>query len=279
MGILDGRVAVVTGASKGIGRVISQMFASEGARVVCAARSRDLVEETASAIKQAGGDAIAVVADVSREDDAKQLMLRAADAYGRLDTLVNNAGDGGPTKPVQDYAVEDWFYTLNSCLTSSYLCARFAVPHMIQAGRGAIVNISSMAGRRGRAFRGGGCAAKAGEGGLTYGLALELGRHNITVNAVLPGAVEGDRIDRVIAGQAEVRGISVEQQRKAFVDRSPLKRMATAEDIARAAAFLCSDHARSISGQCLPVNSGERASLMGAGGWAGGWWLEAGGWD
>jgi NAD(P)-dependent dehydrogenase (short-subunit alcohol dehydrogenase family) len=95
---------------------------------------------------------------------------------------------------------------------------------------------------------------------MTYGLALELGRHNITVNAVLPGAVEGDRIDRVIAGQAEVRGISVEQQRKAFVDRSPLKRMATAEDIARAAAFLCSDHARSISGQCLPVNSGEPAS-------------------
>jgi NAD(P)-dependent dehydrogenase (short-subunit alcohol dehydrogenase family) len=131
---------------------------------------------------------------------------------------------------------------------------------MIQAGRGAIVNISSMAGRRGLAYRVGYCAAKAGQVGMTYGLALELGRHNITVNAVLPGAVEGDRIDRVIAGQAEMRGISVEQQRKAFVDRSPLKRMATAEDIARAAAFLCSDHARSISGQCLPVNAGEPAS-------------------
>ena len=97
------------------------MFASEGARVICAARSHDLVEETASAIKQAGGDAIAVTADVSREDEAKQLMQRAVDVYGRLDTLVNNAGDGGPTKPIQDYAVEDWFYTLNSCLTSSYL--------------------------------------------------------------------------------------------------------------------------------------------------------------
>jgi NAD(P)-dependent dehydrogenase (short-subunit alcohol dehydrogenase family) len=260
MGILQGRVAVVTGASKGIGRVISELFAGEGARVVCAARSRELVEQAAAAIKQAGGDAIAVAADVSREDDARQLMQRAVDAYGRLDTLVNNAGDGGPTKPVQDYAVEDWFYTLNSCLTSSYLCARFAVPHMIQAGRGAIVNISSMAGRRGLAYRVGYCASKAGQVGMTYGLALELGRHNITVNAVLPGAVEGDRIDRVIAGQAEMRGISVEQQRKAFVDRSPLKRMATAEDIAHAAAFLCSDHARSISGQCLPVNSGEPAS-------------------
>ena len=134
------------------------------------------------------------------------------------------------------------------------------VPFMIEAGRGAIVNIASMAGRRGLAYRVGYCSAKAGQIGMVYGLALELGRHNITVNAVLPGAVEGDRIDRVIAGQAEMRGISVDQQRKAFVDRAPLKRMATAEDIASAAMFLCSDLARSISGQCMPVNAGEPAS-------------------
>ena len=260
MGILNDRVAVVTGASKGIGRVISQVFAGEGARVICAARSRDLVEETVASIRKAGGDATAMTADVSREDDVRQLMQRSVETYGRLDTLVNNAGDGGPTKPVEDYPTDDWFYTLNSCLTSSYLCVRFAVPFMIQAGRGAIVNISSMAGRRGLAYRVGYCASKAGQVGMTYGLALELGRHNITVNAVLPGAVEGDRIDRVIAGQAEVRGISVEQQRKAFVDRAPLKRMVSAEDIAQAAVFLCSDHARSISGQCLPVNAGEPAS-------------------
>jgi NAD(P)-dependent dehydrogenase (short-subunit alcohol dehydrogenase family) len=258
--MLTGRVAVVTGASKGIGRVISETCAREGARVVCVARSRDLVEETAAAITQAGGEAIAVVADVSREDEARMLMQRAADAFGRLDTLINNAGDGGPTKPVQEYTVDEWFYTINSCLTTSYLCARFAVPLMIASGRGAIVNVSSMAGRRGLAYRVGYCAAKAGQVGMTYGLALELGRHNITVNAVLPGAVEGDRIDRVIAAQAEMRGISVEKQRKAFVDRSPLKRMATAQDIASAVAFLCSDLARSISGQCLPVNAGEPAS-------------------
>jgi NAD(P)-dependent dehydrogenase (short-subunit alcohol dehydrogenase family) len=187
-------------------------------------------------------------------------MQRAAGAFGHLDTLINNAGDGGPTKPIQDYTADEWFYTINSCLTTSYLCARFAVPLMIAAGRGAIVNVSSMAGRRGLAYRVGYCAAKAGQVGMTYGLALELGRHDITVNAVLPGAVEGDRIDRVIAAQAEMRGISVEKQRKAFVDRSPLKRMATAQDIASAVAFLCSDLARSVSGQCLPVNAGEPAS-------------------
>ena len=259
MGLLVDRVAIITGASKGIGKVTSELFAREGARVVCAARSKDLVAETAAAIERAGGSALAVVADLGREQDVRSLVGRTVDRFGRLDCLVNNAGDGGPTAPVQDYSLEDWDYTITSCLTSSYLCARFAVPAMISAGGGSIVNIASMAGKRGLAFRVGYCAAKAGQIGMTAGLAVELGRHNIRVNAIAPGAVEGDRIDRVIAGQAEVRGISVEQQRKVFVARAPLGRMATAEDIAWAAAFLCSDHARNISGQCIPVNAGEPA--------------------
>ena len=257
---LADRVAIVTGASKGIGRAISQRLGREGARVVCAARSEALVEETASLVRAEGGDAIAVVADVSREADAGRLAQEAVRAFGRVDCLINNAGDGGPTKPVQEYETEDWFYTINSCLTSSYLCARFAVPALIQAGGGVIVNIASMAGRRGLAYRVGYCSAKAGQIGLTYGLAVELGRHNIRVNAILPGAIAGDRIDRVIAGQAQVRGISEDAMRKTFLDRSPLRRMAEADDIAALAAFLCCDDARNISGQCIPVNAGEPAS-------------------
>jgi NAD(P)-dependent dehydrogenase (short-subunit alcohol dehydrogenase family) len=249
----------VTGASKGIGRVTSQLFAQEGAKVVCAARTQALVEETAALIVRQGGDAIAVAADASKEDDVKGMVDKGLGAFGHVDCLVNNAGDGGPTKPVQDYLIEDWLYTVNSCLTSSYLCARFAVPAMIQAGRGAIVNVASMAGRRGLAYRVGYCSAKAGQIGMTYGLALELGRHNITVNAIAPGAVEGDRIDRVIAGQAQVRGISEEAMRKSFTDRSPLRRMTAAEDIAWVGVFLCSDLARNISGQCIPVTAGEPA--------------------
>src|SRR6478672_2781727 len=239
---------------------MSQRFAREGAKVVCAARSDALVNETVALIRSAGGDAIAVVGDASVEDGAKTIVDAGTKAFGRLDTLVNNAGDGGPTKAVQDYATDDWFYTINSCLTSAYLCTRFAVPAMIAAGRGAIVNIASMAGRRGLAYRVGYCSAKAGQIGMTYGLALELGRHNITVNAIAPGAVAGDRIDRVIQGQAEVRGVAVERMRQTFVDRSPLRRMSTAEDIASLAAFLCSDLARNISGQCVPVTAGEPAS-------------------
>jgi NAD(P)-dependent dehydrogenase (short-subunit alcohol dehydrogenase family) len=260
MGLLTGRVAIVTGASKGIGRVTAELFAAEGARVVCAARTRSLVEETAARICGNGGDALAVACDVSRQEDADQLVARTMQHYGRLDCLVNNAGDSGPTRPVQEYSLEDWHYTVDSCLTSAFLCAKFAVPPMIISGGGVVINIASMAGRRGLPYRVGYCAAKAGQTGLTYGLAVELGPHNIRVNAILPGAVEGDRIDRVIAGQAGLRGLSEHEMRRTFVERAPLKRMATADDVAQLTVFLCSDGARNISGQCIPINAGDPAS-------------------
>jgi len=259
MGQLEGKVALITGASKGIGRVMSRLFAKEGAAVVCAARSRDLVEETAALIKSDGGRAVAVTGDAATEGDVQRMVAAGVKAFGKLDVLVNNAGDGGPTKRVQEYTTDDWFYTINSCLTSSYMCTRFAVPEMIRAGGGVIVNISSTAGRRGLPFRIGYCSAKAGQVGMTYGLALELSPHNIRVNAIAPGAVEGDRIDRVIAGQAEVRGVAVEDMRRSFVERSPLKRMTTAEDIATLAVYLCSDAAKNLSGQCISVTAGEPA--------------------
>jgi 3-oxoacyl-[acyl-carrier protein] reductase len=149
MGLLDGKVAIITGASKGIGRALSLRFAREGAAVVCAARSADLVKETAAQVRGAGGRAIAVVCDAAIEDDVRRLVAAGVKEFGKIDTLVNNAGDGGVTKPVQDYSMEDWRYTIDSCLTSSYLCMRFVVPEMIKGGGGAIVNISSGAGRRG----------------------------------------------------------------------------------------------------------------------------------
>jgi len=117
--------------------------------------------------------------------------------------------------------------------------------------------VSSLAGRRGLPYRVGYCSAKAGQVGMTYGLALELAPHNIRVNAIAPGAVEGDRIDRVIAGQAHMRGISPTEMRRAMMERSPLKRMVTAPDIAELAVFLSSDLAQNISGQCIAVSAGE----------------------
>jgi NAD(P)-dependent dehydrogenase (short-subunit alcohol dehydrogenase family) len=259
MGVLDGRVAIVTGASKGLGREISEQFAQQGASVVCVARSADLVKETAGRIQAAGGKALALVCDAAKEDEVRAMVASAVQTFGKVDVLVNNAGDGGPTKPVQEYTTEDWFYTINSCLTSSYMCIRFVVPEMIKAGRGAIVNVSSMAGRRGLAYRIGYCSAKAGQVGMAYGLALELGPKNIRINVIAPGAVEGDRIDSVIAGQARVRGLSEADVRRAMTERSPLRRFVRADDIAALAVFLCSDLAKNISGQVIPVNAGEPA--------------------
>jgi NAD(P)-dependent dehydrogenase (short-subunit alcohol dehydrogenase family) len=259
MGLLEGKVAIITGASKGIGRGMALRFGREGARVVCAARSAAAVRETAAEVQGAGGQAIAIVCDAAVEDDVRRLVAGSVEAFGTVGLLVNNAGDGGPTKPVQDYSMDDWRYTVDSCLTSSYLCTRFVVPEMIKAGGGAIVNISSGAGRRGLAYRIGYCSAKAGQVGMTYGMALELAPHNIRVNCVAPGAVEGDRIERVIAGQAEARGVSIEAVRAAIMERLPLKRMVTADDIVDATVFFCSDMARSISGQVLAVNAGEPA--------------------
>src|SRR5262245_34355463 len=259
MGLLEGKVAIITGASKGIGRVMAMRFGREGARVVCAARSAELVKETAAQVQKAGAKAVAVVGDAAVEDDVRRLVAAGVEAFGKIDTLVNNAGDGGATKPVQDYSMEDWRYTIDSCLTSSYLCTRFVVPEMIKARGGAIVNISSGAGRRGLAYRIGYCAAKAGQVGMTYSMALELAPHNIRVNCVAPGAVEGDRIDRVIAGQAKARGISEAEMRAALIERTPLKRMVAADDIVDATVFFCSDMTRSVSGQVLAVNAGEPA--------------------
>ena len=182
-------------------------------------------------IRADGGKSIAIVADVSTEDGARRVVEQGVEVFGHVDCLITNAGDSGPTKAVEDYPFDEWRYTIDSCLTSSYLCIRFAVPEMVRAGRGTIVNIASMAGRRGLPYRIGYCSAKGGQIGMTYGLALELGRHNITVNAVLPGAVEGDRIERVIAAQAEARGSSPDEVKKIFLQRSPLRRMTSESGI------------------------------------------------
>lgn len=258
MGILEGKVAIITGASKGIGRVTALRFAREGAKVICAARSTDLVQETAAMIRAAGGEAVAVTCDAAKEDDVRRMVQAGVAAFGKITSLVNNAGDGGPTKRVQDYTTEEWYYTIDSGLTSAYMCTRFAVPEIIKAGGGgAIVMLSSTTGRRGAPFRVGYCAAKAGVVGMAYGLCLELAQFDITVNAIAPGAVAGDRIDRQIADRARLENRPVEEVHQAFLRRAPLGRMAAPDDIAALAAFLCSDQARNISGQCISITAGE----------------------
>jgi NAD(P)-dependent dehydrogenase (short-subunit alcohol dehydrogenase family) len=252
---LDGKVALITGGASGMGASEAEIFAREGAKVVVA----DVLE--AEGRKVAGGlgkSGLFVRLDVTSEAGWQEAVAAARSTFGKLDILVNNAGISGTFDP-DTLSTSAWDRLMDVNAKGVFLGMKHVIPLMEGAGGGAIVNISSGAGRRGLPFRIGYCSAKAGQVGMTYGMALELAPHNITVNCVAPGAIEGDRIARVIEGQAKQRGMTPEAMRKAMLERSPLKRMATAEDISAAAAFLCSPAARNISGQVLPVNAGEPA--------------------
>jgi NAD(P)-dependent dehydrogenase (short-subunit alcohol dehydrogenase family) len=248
MGILDGQVAVITGASKGIGRVMSQLFAKEGAAVVCAARSGALVDETVALVTKAGGRAVAVTGDAAKEADVKRIVATGLKAFGKLDTLVNNAGDGGPTRPVQEYTEEDWFYTINSCLTSSYMCIRFIVPEMIKAGGGAIVNISSISGFVGQdrihmAYN----ASKGAVRIMTKSAAVQYAKDGIRVNSVHPGVMPPMRTSQASADP---------EWRAKMLRVIPLKREGRVDEVANAVLFLASDEASYITGTELVVDGG-----------------------
>ena len=194
-------------------------------------------------------------ADVSSDSEVKHLFNEIEKSLGGLDILVNNAGIAGPTGGVDEISSEEWRRTLDICLTGQYLCAHHAVPMLKQAGGGAIINLSSAAGRFGYAFRSPSAAAKWGVIGVTQSLAKELGPENIRVNAILPGIVEGPRITGVIQARADQYGVSYAEMEKTYLDRVSMRRMVTAQDVAAAALYLASPAGRNISGQSLGVDA------------------------
>ena len=173
---------------------------------------------------------------------------------GGLESLVNNAGIAGPTGSVEDIAPDDWAHCIDVCLTGQFLCAHYAVPMLKDAGGGSIVCMSSAAGRFGYAFRTPYAAAKWGVIGLTQSLAKELGPANIPVNAILPGIIEGPRIEGVIADRAKQTGVSPDEMKEDYINRISLRRMTPPEDVADMVAFLISDAGRNLSGQSFPVD-------------------------
>lgn len=177
----------------------------------------------------------------------------AVECMGGLDVLVNNAGIAGPTKRVEDIGVDEWDRTIAVDLSSMFYCVRRAVPLLRQAGGGSIINLSSIAGRLAYPLRTPYAAAKWGVVGLTKSLAAELGPSNIRVNAILPGVVEGDRVNQVVKARAAARGISFEEAMEQFVAPVSLRRMVRAEDIANMAVFLATPAGMNISGQALSV--------------------------
>jgi NAD(P)-dependent dehydrogenase (short-subunit alcohol dehydrogenase family) len=244
------RVLVTAGAS-GIGRAIADLFLDQGAQVHICDVSDTFLADFRSTHPKAG----CTKADVSSDSEVKHLIDEIEKSLGGLDILVNNAGIAGPTGGVDEISSEEWRRTLDICLTGQYLCAHHAVPMLKQAGGGAIINLSSAAGRFGYAFRSPYAAAKWGVIGFTQSLAKELGPENIRVNAILPGIVEGPRITGVIQARADQFGVSYAEMEKTYLDRVSMRRMVTAQDVATAALYLASPAGRNISGQSLGVDA------------------------
>lgn len=243
------RVAVTAGAG-GIGLAIAELLHSLGVRVaIC-----DLDTGALERVSQNLSGCIAQKADVSDEADVDAFFDAIEAQFGGLDALVNNAGIAGPTAGVEDISPEDWRRCIDICLTGQFLCLRRAVPLLKAAGGGSVVSMSSAAGKHGYAYRTPYSAAKFGIIGLTQSLAKELGPDNIRVNAILPGIVEGPRMDGVIADRAAATGVSHAEMEAEYLNNISLRRMVTVEDIASTIAFLLSDAGANLSGQSLAVD-------------------------
>jgi NAD(P)-dependent dehydrogenase (short-subunit alcohol dehydrogenase family) len=256
---LEGRVAIITGGGRGIGRAIARRFVAEGAAVVLAATGRKGLEETAAEIRAAGGRASVTETDVADESAVARMVAGAMAEHGRIDILVNNAGVSGPTARVVDTDRAEWDRTLAVNVTGAFLCSKHAAPHMIARRSGRILNITSIAGLIGYALRSPYAVSKWGMIALTRSLALELGEHGITVNAIAPGAVQGERVESVIRNRAAVLGRKEEDvAREFFIEPTALKRMVDPDDVAATALHLASDDARNITGETISVSAGFR---------------------
>jgi NAD(P)-dependent dehydrogenase (short-subunit alcohol dehydrogenase family) len=252
---LIGRTAIITGAGRGIGRAISLLLAREGAQVVLVARSVPELAAVTAEIQESHGRAMAVSADVTIPIQVEEMVARALAQFGRLDILVNNAGGAGSELPVDELSLESWHDVLDSNLTSAFLCTRSVVPFMKECG-GRIVNVSSVAAKTGLPYRAGYSAAKSGVIGFTRAMALELGPYQINVNCVVPGSVSGERLDRVIRGQAQREGLTPQAIEGRMKQKSPLGRLIPPEDVAAAVLWLVGPDGGNITGEDVNITAG-----------------------
>ena len=255
---LNGRSVIITGPAKGMGRAVSLAFAREGADLVLAGRDTAAIMPVAAEAKKAGVKAIVVACDVTREADCAGLARAALEAFGGIDILVNVAGGSGPigkTGAETTQAEFDDIVQLN--MTGCFNTIHAVLPKMIAKKSGKIVNVGGTFGMRGRAGRLAYSASKWGLRGITKSFALEVGQHNINVNCVAPGMVDGPRFrEKVCADMARKLGISLEQAMERHAADYALKRVSTDEDVANACLFLASDVSRQITGVDLPVDGG-----------------------
>lgn len=254
---LKDQVAIVTGAAKGMGRAISLRLAAEGAHLVLAAREAPPLEAVAVEARTFGRRALVVPTDVRDEATVRAMVDATVDAFARIDILVNCAGTTGPIEtPVHELKVEDWDEILAVNLRGTFLPTKHVVPVLLRQKRGKIVNIAGTSGLRGYKLRAAYSASKWAVRGFTRTVALEVGPHGITVNCVAPGIVAGDRMDRLCREKARRRGWTPEQVHAEYVQEMALRRVTTADDVANAVLFLCTEDSRNMTGQCLTVDGG-----------------------
>ncbi|HEY2968324.1 MAG TPA: SDR family oxidoreductase [Casimicrobiaceae bacterium] len=242
------RVLVTAGAA-GIGKAFAETFADAGAKVfIC-----DVDQAALAAFHTARPEIGGCIADVA-DPQAVDVLFDATTAFlSGLDVLINNAGIAGPTAPVEDIDIADWQRTIAVDLNGMFYCTRKAVPLLKAAGGGSIINLSSVAGRLGFPLRTPYSAAKWAVVGFTKSLAIELGPANIRVNAIQPGVVEGERIERVISAKAKALGVSFDDFKRQLLSKVSLRRTVSPVDIANMALFLATDAGHNISGQALSV--------------------------
>jgi NAD(P)-dependent dehydrogenase (short-subunit alcohol dehydrogenase family) len=242
--------ALVTGGAGGIGFAIAKRFVEAGWQVLIC----DTNDEALAQARAAVPGLLGVRCDCSKAAEIEQLFSALGQQLGDLDCLVNNVGIGGPTKSAEELSSEDWQKVLDINLTGTFEVTRRAIP-LLKASAGTIINMSSAAGRYGYPNRIAYSTTKWGLIGFTKTLAMELGIHDVTANAILPGAVGGERFDRVIAGRAQVSGRSVEEEVQIGLSTQSVKRIAQPEHIADLALFLTTPAGRNISGAVLPIDN------------------------
>jgi 3-oxoacyl-[acyl-carrier protein] reductase len=253
-GRLDGKVAIITGASTGLGPVMAAMFVREGARVLLSARREELVQEAAA---QAGAGAIAMRADVTDEADVEAMVTRAVDEFGHVDIMCNNAAAPGTDLWIWEQTLENWNATIAIDVTAAMLCTRAVLNQsMLERRSGVILNFSSTAGYNGIVRKSHYVTAKASLRAFTKAVALEVGQYGIRCNCIVPGSIDTELWRSWVQRMADEQGVEFEAHRARLLQSVALRDISSPEDVANLALYLASDESRTVTGQSIPVDAG-----------------------
>ncbi len=253
MSELEGKVAIITGGGSGIGETCADVFAAHGAHVVVAGRNLETISAVANRNK-----GTAIVCDVSKFEDVQTLFTKAQSITGNIDILINNAGIPGPVAPIAEVNIDQWRTCAEINLFGAMYCMREAARIMCEQGFGSIINMSSLMGIEGYPMRSAYSATKFALVGMTEAVAREVGPYNVRVNALLPGAVSGANMDRILERRAQAEGRPVDEIIKEnYTDPAALKRWVAPEEVAKAALFYASDASSAVTGDKMKVCCGR----------------------